>query len=92
MPTLGDASAPSEKMIVAGENFDLTSDPGSSEARRSSPPRRYVGVHFACCNVYTRIYVNRAETAYVGYCPRCSRKMRLRVGPGGTDQRIFTAY
>lgn len=74
-----------------GEHLDLTSDAGAEEspARRE---RRYLGVHFACCNVYTRVYVNRQESAYVGYCPKCSRRVQVRIGPGGSDSRFFTAY
>ena len=80
---------------MAGEHFDFSSTPdiasgsiGKSDAQAGRP---FVGIHFACCQVYTRIYVNRAETAYVGFCPKCGRRARLRVGPGGTETRIFTA-
>lgn len=52
----------------------------------------FVGIRFACCGVYTRVYVNRTGTAYEGRCPKCSRSVRLRIGPGGTDERFFTAY
>jgi len=79
---------------MAGENLDLSSDPSpASRTPPSQPGRRYLGVHFACCGVYTRIYVNRDETAYVGACPKCSRAVRVRIDPGtGTDCRFFTAY
>jgi hypothetical protein len=41
--------------------------------------------------VYTRVYINRDETAYVGYCPRCAKKIELTIGPDGTDARFFKA-
>jgi hypothetical protein len=76
---------------MPGEHLDLSSDgPG----RTDSPPtnqRRFVGVHFVCCDVYTRVYVNREVTAYEGRCPKCAKKVRLVIGPGGTDARFFTA-
>jgi hypothetical protein len=37
------------------------------------------------------VYVNRDETAYDGNCPRCAKRVRLRIGPGGTNARFFTA-
>lgn len=76
---------------MAGENLDLTSGAGdSADGQQSRGRRRFVGVRFACCEVYSRIYVNRDHTAYVGYCPRCSKKIELKIGPGGTDSRFFT--
>lgn len=76
---------------MPGEHVDLSSDP-SVPGNQSTGGRRYVGIHFACCDVYSRIYVNREETAYVGHCPRCSRRIMLKIGPGGTDSRFFTAF
>jgi hypothetical protein len=79
---------------MAGENCDLSSEGRSEERsrRRTDRERRFVGIRFACCDVYTRIYINRQSTAYQGNCPRCSKPITIKVGPGGTDSRFFTAY
>lgn len=84
---------------MAGENLDLSSEPEfgpasgvNRGAEGSFEGRRYLGVQFACCSVYARVYLNRASTAYTGNCPKCSKPVRFQVGPGGTDSRFFTAY
>ena len=76
---------------MPGENLDLSSEPPEHDAPEDRA-RSFVGVRFACCDVYSRVYVNRARTAYEGNCPKCSKRVRLRIGPGGTDSRFFTAY
>jgi len=53
--------------------------------------RPFVGVQFECCSIYARIYCNAGGTAYVGNCPRCAKKIELKIGPGGSDSRFFTA-
>ncbi len=54
--------------------------------------RPWLGVHFDCCGLYTRVYRNLEGTAYVGRCPRCQRPVRFRVGSGGTRARFFEAW
>jgi hypothetical protein len=76
---------------MVGENFDLSSNDGSVPSKERGG-RPFVGIQFTCCGVYARIYLNRQATAYEGHCPRCSRQVRIRIGPGGTDRRFFTAY
>ena len=87
---------------MPGEQLDLSSPSGMPEAGRPNESslesaaagqggRPFVGVRFACCEVYVRVYVNRGLTAYEGNCPRCGKKVSLRIGPGGTDARFFTA-
>jgi hypothetical protein len=78
---------------MTGEYLDLTNDPqghGQTSGDGRSG-RRFVGVHFLCCDVYARVYVNRQQTAYEGHCPRCAKPVRLRIGPEGTDARFFIA-
>jgi hypothetical protein len=78
---------------MAGEHLDISSESGVAlpGEGRESAARRFVGVHFVCCDVYTRVYVNRDETAYEGNCPKCAKRVTLRIGPGGTNARFFTA-
>jgi hypothetical protein len=52
--------------------------------------RKYLGVHFACCNIYGRIY-NYSGKQYEGKCPRCLRSLTIRVGSGGLSNRFFVA-
>ena len=86
---------------MAGEHLDLTSDPGGGDPAekvtrawtgRGVDARRFVGVTFACCGVYARVYVNQDQSAYEGKCPRCAKPVTLTIGPSGTNSRFFTAY
>jgi len=61
------------------------------ENESSSQGRKFIGVLFKCCNVYSRVYVSRQGDRYVGYCPKCGKRVRLVIGPGGVDDRFFTA-
>jgi hypothetical protein len=78
---------------MPGERLDISSDVSKREGdnAREQAGRRFVGVHFICCDVYTRVYINRDQTAYEGNCPKCAKKFRLQIGPGGTDARFFSA-
>ena len=84
---------------MKGKQLDLIRDAslvaGNTEAAGNaggnSDGRPFLGVHFACCEVYSRVYLNREETHYLGNCPRCAKQVRFQVGTGGTDARFFTA-
>mgnify|MGYP006290913605 CR=1 FL=1 len=54
-------------------------------------PRPYIGMYFKCCNVYRRVYLNAQGTAFVGHCPRCGARTEIRVGPGGSSSRFWSA-
>jgi len=51
--------------------------------------RPFIGVMFKCCKVYSRIYLNKQGTAFVGWCPRCAAQIHIKVSPDGTDARFF---
>ncbi len=55
--------------------------------------KSFIGVTFKCCNVYSRIYLNKDGTAYEGICPRCYKKRVVAtvVEKGGTTERFFEA-
>lgn len=53
--------------------------------------RKFLGIHYRCCNAYARAYINRQGTHYEGACPRCGKRVEVRIAEGGTDSRFFTA-
>lgn len=55
------------------------------------PGRPFLGIFFACCRAYGRIYRNAEASAYQGRCPRCRARVRVPVGPDGTRARFFVA-
>lgn len=51
-----------------------------------------LGVHMKCCNVYIYAKINPARDAYVGWCPRCTKQVRINiVSEGGSTSRFFEA-
>ena len=55
-------------------------------------PRRWLGIHFTCCNAYARIYRHPTRPRYEGRCPRCNAALSVPIGNGGTSERFFQAY
>lgn len=58
---------------------------------KPASPRKFIGVHFKCCNIYQRIYKNKDGTAYEGTCPKCYKKAVIHIGSEGSDSRFFEA-
>ncbi len=56
---------------------------------QSSKP--FIGIKFDCCNVYNRIYINKEKTAYEGRCPKCLRKISVKISKDGASTRFFSA-
>jgi len=52
-------------------------------------PQPYLGIHFKCCNVYTRIYLTKDGKAFAGHCPRCAAAIRVPVAEGGSTDRLW---
>jgi hypothetical protein len=75
---------------MPGDHLDLSSEPGGTAESASPGSRRFLGVHFACCGVYARVYVNREGTEYVGRCPRCLAQARFVIGDEGHSGRFFS--
>ena len=74
-----------------GRNRRLTLRAGDGYIRHMAEKRKFLGVHFKCCNAYSRVYMNREKNAYRGACPRCGKRVDMRIGREGTDSRFFTA-
>ena len=70
------------------EPLDVTIGDEDVEA---SGRRCWLGIQFECCGVYARVYRNSEGTSYVGLCPRCGGRVRVPIGPDGTDTRFFRA-
>ena len=51
--------------------------------------RPFVGITFNCCNVYTRIYINKKRDAFVGWCPKCVQNVTLKISPDGDKSQFF---
>ena len=73
------------------QRIDIRAGDNKTNSGDSREARPWVSVWFDCCKMYQRVYRNVAGTAYVGRCPRCLASVTLKVGPGGTASRSFTA-
>jgi len=62
-----------------------------SAAQAQGMQKPWIAITWTCCSVYSRVYRNRQGDAYEGQCPKCSKRVRVRVGPGGTNVRFFDA-
>ena len=73
-----------ESLVSANNNQAVTGN-------RSFRGRPWLAVSWRCCGRYTRIYRNYEETAYVGMCPACGMSVQIRIEPGGSTARFFSA-
>ena len=59
--------------------------------QKNKNDKEFIGVHFKCCKTYSRVYINKNRTAFVGWCPRCAKKVEFKVSPAGSEDRFFEA-
>lgn len=85
------ADDPSYFLDVQGLAEGKTESGTPAGSHNSAQGKPWIGIQFECCGVYTRVYRNRQGSAYEGHCPRCSRPIRVAIGPGGTSNRMFRA-
>lgn len=79
-------------MSAAGRNISILEgvpDPGGAPRGERPGQRPWIGVRFLCSGAYIRVLRNAEGTAYHAVCPRCGKRVRFRVGQGGTDNRFF---
>lgn len=63
---------------------------GTPPEERGKRDRKFIGVEFECCHVYSRIYYNETQNMYLGCCPLCRRRVRVKVDADkGIDARFF---
>ena len=91
----GDSSQPDYVLDISGLNHPAPPHNAGAKshtsAQGSTGGRPYLSIHFKCCNAYLRIYPTADGTAYAGHCPKCARPVRVKIGPGGSSQRVFEA-
>ena len=79
--------------MVTPQSSEIKSDNSSSQAiSDNNAQKKFLGLKFTCCGVYSRVYVNRDGTAYEGRCPKCLKPVKLKIGEGGTDSRFFEVF
>jgi len=59
--------------------------------RTTAKGKPFLGVRYANCQTYGRLYMNDEKSAYVGSCPRCGKRYQVLIGAKGTDSRMFIA-
>jgi len=95
------ASADSQRMqkpqeirpAKPGEVIDVVSsaDQATSANGAGEEARPWIGVHFECCGVYTRLSRRQDAKQYEGRCPKCGLPIRVSVGPDGVATRLLRA-
>jgi hypothetical protein len=76
---------------LGDDRLDITWPSDGAAADSAGSARPWLGIHFECCDVYRRIYRDGKRRRYEGACPRCGRRVSVRIGPGGVATRMLRA-
>jgi len=79
-------------MVTAQKSETKNEDSSLLADGDNSAKKKFLGLKFTCCGVYSRVYVNRDGTAYEGRCPKCLKPVKLKIGEDGTDNRFFEVF
>lgn len=74
-----------------GEARDAFTQGGADHAAGVSGDRFWIGIHFECCCVYTRLYRSANADRYEGRCPKCRTPVTVRVSPEGVSTSFIRA-
>ncbi len=76
-----------------GREIDVISsaDPEPAAEGAAESARPWIGIHFECCGMYTRISRQPEASEYEGRCPKCGLPIRVGVGPDGVRTRLLRA-
>ncbi|MEE2682130.1 MAG: hypothetical protein VX641_07130 [Planctomycetota bacterium] len=84
------APPPRDIVDIDGFREDPPEKPPKADAgKKAGGQRTFLSVHFTCCNTYGRLYPDAERTSYHGRCPKCGAEVQAKIGPGGTNRRIF---
>lgn len=67
----------------------MTGKSKDNKGKNEKPKRKFVGVIFKCCNVYSRIYIDKGKDKFVGFCPKCGAKMEIYASSTGSKSNFF---
>lgn len=82
-----EAAYPTSTRVLQGEAAAPVQSPGTRPANDDHRP--FIGLEFACCKTYSRVYANAEHTAFVGRCPRCAKPVQIRISPDGQPGQFF---
>ncbi|MFM1833452.1 MAG: hypothetical protein RLZZ461_1768 [Planctomycetota bacterium] len=82
---------PRDRVDIDGLRTPDDAGGGKPPKRDAGEARRFIMIWFRCCHAYGRLTRNAAGTHYAGRCPKCAAPVSVKIGPGGTDRRMFEA-